>query len=259
MRVYHDRQIDSVLDGRNKVVSVFGREKTGHIFNANGRHTHGLQFLHELHVFRECVYRRGGIGDRTGGDRPGLDCLLNGDLQVLRVVERVKDPDDVDAVTDARADKAAHDIVAVVFVTKDVLAPQEHLQPGVGHGRADLAQPLPGIFMQKAEAHVKRGAAPAFDRIITRLVDGLQDRLELVVAHACGHQRLTGVAQDRFGKLDFFHRYTLSYIVVNYLYESVYGKTTRQSTRFRRLNRDRGIFFSIISHQTILAQLLFYR
>ena len=46
-------------------------------------------------------------------------------------------------------------------VAQDVLAAEQHLQLGVGQALFQGAQALPGVFVQKAHAHVEGGAAPA--------------------------------------------------------------------------------------------------
>ena len=94
-----------------------------------------------------------------------------------------------------------------MLVAQDVLTAQQHLQLGVGHGGADLAQPLPGVLVQKAEADVKGRAAPALHGVEAGLVDGIEDRLKLIEAQARGDEGLVGVAQDGFGKLYVFQRW----------------------------------------------------
>ena len=54
-----------------------------------------------------------------------------------------------------------HHVVGIVLVAQDVLAAEQHLQLGVGQALAQLAQALPGVFVQKAQAGVEGGAAPA--------------------------------------------------------------------------------------------------
>jgi len=90
-----------------------------------------------------------------------------------------------------------------VGVAQNVLTAQQHLQLGVGHGGADLAQTLPGIFVQVAQADVKSGAAPAFDGVVADLVDDTEHGLKLLEGQAGGDQRLVCVAQNGLHKLNF--------------------------------------------------------
>ena len=134
-----------------------------------------------------------------------LHGLLNGDLKVAHVVQRVENADDVDAVLHGILHELAHHVVGIVLIAQDVLAPQQHLQLGVGHLGADLAQSLPGVLLQIAQAHIKGSAAPDLGGIITGLVDGLQNGLKLAVRQTGGDQRLVRVTQHGLRKVDFSH------------------------------------------------------
>ena len=91
---------------------------------------------------------------------------------MARVVEGVEDAEDVDAVLRGELDEAAEDVVGVVPVAEDVLAPEEHLEGRLAPG-LDLAQALPGVLAQKAQADVEGRAAPAFEGIVARRIDGV--------------------------------------------------------------------------------------
>ena len=95
-----------------------------------------------------------------------------------------------------------HDTV-VGQVAEDVLSAQQHLELGVGHMRLYLAQSLPRVLVEKAQAHVKGRAAPALDGIEARLVHCLKYRLKLVVGKPRCHQRLVCVSKYCFGELYF--------------------------------------------------------
>ena len=205
MGVQHDGEVHRVLNGGHEVVCFLRRADTRHVLDADGGNTHLLQFLHHRDVLLQRVYRARGVGDRTGGDGTLCNSLLNGDFQIVHVVQRIKNADDVDAVANRGTDKAAHNVVTVVLVAKDVLAAQQHLQLGVGHLCPDLSQAFPGVLIQEAETDVKGCAAPTLHRIETSLVDRFKDPLELIIGHARCDQGLTGVTQHGFGKLYFLH------------------------------------------------------
>ena len=205
MCVDHDGQIDRVLDRADEVIGGLRAHDAGHVLDADRAHAHGDQLLDDLDVLLARVDGAGGVGNGAGSDRAGLDRLLDRHLEVVGIVQGVEDTDDVDAVANTGTHETAHDIVGIVLVAQNVLAAQQHLQLGVGHGGADAAQALPGVLVQIAEADVKGSAAPALHGVEARLVDRPQDRLELLIAHSGGDQGLTGIAQNGFGKLYFFH------------------------------------------------------
>ena len=160
------------------------------------------------------VDRRGGVGDGTGSDGTGIDGGFHGNLQVVGVVQSVEDTDDVDAVLHSLLHEQLDEIVGVVGVTQNILTTQQHLQLGVGHLCPDLAQPLPGILVQVAQADVKSGAAPALDGVVANLVDGLQHGLELVVGQTGCNQRLVCVTQHSLHKLNFLSHYVVTSVEI---------------------------------------------
>ena len=194
-----------VLDGGDQVIGVLGPHDAGHVLDADGGDTHLLQVLHHLDVLLQGVDRAGGEADGTGGVSALLHGLINGNLQIAHIVQRVKDADDVDAVLHRVLHEFADHIVGVVLIAQDVLAAQEHLELGVGHLGADLTQPLPGVLLQVAQADVKGGAAPHLGGVEASLVHRLQDGLELVIGEPRGDQRLICVTQYRLCKLYLSH------------------------------------------------------
>ena len=185
MRVQNDGKIDGVLYAGNEVVCALRGHDAGHILDADGAHAHLFKLLDHLDVLCGGVYGAGGVGDGAGGHCALLHSFLDGDLEVVGVVECIEYADYVDAVFDRGANEAAHYIVGVVLVAEDVLAAQKHLELGVGHLCADLAQTLPRILAQKTQADIEGSAAPAFNGVESGLVHLFKDGLELVIGKPC--------------------------------------------------------------------------
>ncbi len=198
---------DSVLNGGDQIVSLLGTHDTGHVLNADGGSAHFLQFLDHLHILSVSVDRRGGVGDSTGSDSACIDGGFHGNLQIIHIVQRVEDTDDVNAVLNSLLNKQLHEIIGIVGVTQNILAAQQHLQLGARHLGADLAQTLPGIFVQVAQADIKGSAAPALGGVETGLVDGLEHGLELFEGQTGRDQRLVRVTQNGLNKLYFLSHY----------------------------------------------------
>ena len=59
--------------------------------------------------------------------------LVHRGLDVAQIVERVENTDDIHAVLDALAHKAAHGIIRIMMVAEQVLTAQQHLQLGIFH------------------------------------------------------------------------------------------------------------------------------
>ena len=113
-----------------------------------------------------------------------------------------KHPEHVDAGLGGQADELPDHVVGVVAVAHHVLAPQEHLQAGVGHGRLERAHPLPGVLVQEAHHGVEGGPAPHLQRPVSGSVELVGDGEHVLGAHARGQQRLVGVAQHDIGDVD---------------------------------------------------------
>ena len=120
---------------------------------------------------------------------------LNRMADVADVVERIKDAKHIHAIQCGLVDKTVHHAVFVVAVAQQVLTPQQHLQARVGQQGAELAQALPRVFVEEADAGVKGGTAPALDGPVTGLVDVGAGRHHVFHGHAGGQQTLVGVAQ----------------------------------------------------------------
>ena len=84
-----------------------------------------------------------------------------------------------------------------MLVSEDVLATQKHLERGLAADLLDPAEALPGVLPEEAHAYVERRPSPAFERVVSRVVDGLGDGEDVVRAHPGRPQRLMRVAQRR--------------------------------------------------------------
>ncbi len=128
-------------------------------------------------------------------------CLdrLQGHAHVAGVVHGVEDAEDVHAVVGGLAHEFPHHVVRIVAVAKQVLAPQQHVDAGVGQRPPQTAQPLPGVLAQEAHAGIEGGPAPGLQGPETDLVQLGADGQHVLGAHAGGDEGLVAVAQDEFG------------------------------------------------------------
>ena len=199
---------DGVLDALDEVLGLIRAHGAGHVLQADGIEAHVLELLAHLDIFFNRMDRALRVGDAAGRDGV-LGGVLLGGLErggdVAEVVQRVEDTQDVDAVLDGQLDELLDDVVMIVLVAEQVLAAKQHLQLGVGHGLADIAQSLPGILAQVTQAGVERRAAPAFHRIVAGLVHFRQDIGKIGIRKTGRHQRLVGITKDSFSNLNFFH------------------------------------------------------
>ncbi len=142
-----------------------------------------------------------GVANRRLADGAGLQNGVDCDAHILDRVERIEDTEDIDALLVGLAHKFFDDVIGIRRVTHRVRAAKQHLEANVGNAPAQLAQPLPGIFVQKTQSRVEGCAAPHLDaeKIREPLRDGRSGGQKVVGTHAGRHQGLMRVAQRRVG------------------------------------------------------------
>ncbi len=199
----HHRELYLFLQGLHQIVGLGGAHDAGHILDGDGLDAQLLHLQANLHIVFQVVDGADGIADGAGGDGPRLEGLIHRHLDVFHIVQGVEDTDDIHAVFHRLADEHPHHIVGIVLIAQDVLAPQQHLELGVGAGGADLPQPLPGVLVQIPQAGIEGGPAPALQGIIPCLVQLAQNRLELPEGEPGGDEGLVCVPKDGFCESNF--------------------------------------------------------
>ena len=195
-----DRHVGKCLDERgHEFTRCSWRENAGHVLDAKRIDAHFSLGLGELHVVRDGVHGRGRVGDRTLRVTTVLLDGCYGLLEVARIVQSIEHAEDVHPVLAGKGYEAFDDIVRIVLVAKDVLTAQKHLKRCLGTRLLDEAQTFPRIFAQESHAHVKRGSAPALQRIVAGLVDLRGDGKNVIGAHARSPERLVRVAKRGVG------------------------------------------------------------
>ena len=143
-----------------------------------------------------------GVAERDLGDRrPGAAHRLDRRPHLLDVVERVEDPEHVDAGGRGLLDERVGDLGRVRRVADRVAAAQQHLQADVRHRLPQRGEPLPRVLGQEPQRHVVRRPAPRLERPQLGRQPGhvAGDREQVAGAHPGREQRLVGVAEGRVG------------------------------------------------------------
>ena len=167
-----------------------------------------LQLLGQADVVREVVLagigagQVAGVADRRLAEAARLQHRVDRDPHVLDPIERIEDPEEIDAGRRGLLDEEAHHVVGVVLVADAVGAAQQHLGQHVRHGLAQRGQALPRVLLEEPHGDVEGRAAPAFHgqklgqqaRVVGR------DGDHVVAAHARRQQRLVGVAEGGVGE-----------------------------------------------------------
>src|SRR5256885_16337406 len=99
------------------------------------------------------------------------------------------------------ADEFSDETVGIRSVADSVGAAKKHLETDVGNALTQVAQALPGIFVQEAHRSVKRCAAPHLEaeKIGQAMRDGGCSSEQVECGNAGSHQGLMSVAERWFG------------------------------------------------------------
>ena len=214
VRVHDNRHVagQRVLQSAYQAIRICRGKDASHVLNADGLAAHVYHFLGQVHVHLARVHRAGGVADSARSLGARFDGSLDGNLQVVDVVQRVEDTNNVDTVLHRRFHETTHDVVGIMLVSQDVLTAQQHLQLGIRKTCLQLAQTLPRIFVQEAHAYVEGRSAPAFKGMVPSRIQLRQDGFHFTERHTRRDQALLRIAQHGFGKPDMSvsHRYPSS-------------------------------------------------
>ena len=151
------RQVDGFLQGRDQQFGGLRLEEAGHVFDRDQMSAGVFQAARQVEVVLQIVLRTRRIGDIAGiakaDFRQSLRPLAhrpNAGLHRLHPVEAVEDAEYVDPRFGRLLDEAYDQIIGIGRIAHGIRAAQQHLKANVGNGLAQLREPLPGIFFQKA-------------------------------------------------------------------------------------------------------------
>ncbi|KAH3659409.1 hypothetical protein OGATHE_006293 [Ogataea polymorpha] len=142
-------------------------QSTGHVLDTKqmGAHLHnlvdGLQVVLEI-VFLawlEHVSRVANSGfDHTSGLLDGVDA----DLQLLQIVQSIKDSENVHSGVLSLLHKVVYGVVRQRRVRHTIRSSQKHLEWDVWHGFSQLSESVPRILVQETHSNVESGTSPTF-------------------------------------------------------------------------------------------------
>ena len=94
------------------------------------------------------------VAQRSLAELARLEHGIDGDAHVLDPVERVEDPEDIDAADGGPRHEETHDVVRIIGVADGVRRAQQHLQQEIRHLRAQRRQAQPGILAPVSYTHL---------------------------------------------------------------------------------------------------------
>ena len=153
VRVKLERYVEILLERRDQGVGIVWGHEPGHVLDAYAVGAQLLEAEGLLDVVFEVV--DGAAEPALFGDRVAdrqlqvLSALTHGihrSLQVALVVQRVEHAEYVDADLRGLPHESPDNVVGVVPVAHEGLAPQQHHQRRVGHEFLETAEAVPRVF-----------------------------------------------------------------------------------------------------------------
>ncbi len=125
-----------------------------------------------------------GVANRPFHQLAGFERGFDRRSHVAEIIHGIEDTENIDTIGRGAFDEGSHDIIGIVVVADHVLATQEHLKTGFGHGRAQLTQAFPRVFFKKTQSSVERRAAPSFQRPVADIVELSGNRQHILRSHS---------------------------------------------------------------------------
>ena len=207
------------FQGLDQIINVERKKQIGHILETDVVRAHIFELLAELYEIFLRIDGARRIANRGFTDAAVFFDGLHRGFEISRIVERVENTHDADAVPDGFFNKLFDEIVRIVTIPQKVLASQKHLNRRLFEMSLQNPQPFPGILVEETQTGVKRSSAPRFEGIIADIVQLFQNGKHFVQPHSCCSLRLMRIAQNCFRNQYFsvfsfyfhnrFHLYTL--------------------------------------------------
>ena len=127
-----------------------------------------------------------------------IGCLYSS-LKVTKIVQTVKDTDDINSVCDRLLYEILYYVICIMVVTKNVLTTEKHLQLCILEACSEFTESLPWILLQETKGGIKCSSTPALYCMVSDLIHLINDRKHLLCCHSGGDQRLMSITQNGFG------------------------------------------------------------
>lgn len=203
VRVDVDRKLGmSLSDSTDKQSSSLGFEETGHVLDTEDVDAFLDERVGEVEVVLKSVLSLLGVGnvtrvtDSTLNDTTGLLSGIDTDLQVLKIVERVENSENVETGLNSFPGEVVNGIVRVRSVTDSVGTSDQSLQRNVGDQLPQSPQPDPRVLVEEPHRDIKGGTTPTLERV--GVLEGVRslsgDVGHVNGSHTGSKERLVGVS-----------------------------------------------------------------
>ena len=201
-------QMDGHINGGAKSVhellGAIRREKTRHIFDADGVGTELRKLASIVHIgikrmYRACRIRDSGL-EMCSASFHGTGAISH----VVDVVQGIENTKDINTVLVRTGNKTVDDIRRIMAIANEVLTAHKHRKRRLGRSSLNLAKTVPRVLVKKPQARIERGAAPRLDGPISNFIHLGQDGKDIADSHARRPERLLSVADGRVHHAEAF-------------------------------------------------------
>ena len=211
-------------------------QQTRHVFKPKNMGSGGLKLFCHADIVFQIILRAirvqnvARVANRAFADFVRVLYSIHRDPHVLDPVQAVENTEHVDASLGSLFDEGLNDIVGVVGIAHTVGGAQQHLRHQVRHGHAQIAQALPGAFLQETIGHIEGRAAPALHREelrqVRRIGRGHADHVDR--AHTGRQKRLVPVSHRGVGDQKLLLRFhPISNSLRTFFFQKVTGSGGR--------------------------------
>mmetsp|Transcript_3062 Transcript_3062/g.6783 ORF Transcript_3062/g.6783 Transcript_3062/m.6783 type:complete len:254 (-) Transcript_3062:558-1319(-) len=178
-----------------------GSEESSHILDCQRMRTHINQLTTKVHVIFEVVLALRRISNITSvthgtlNETTSLSSSVDTELQVVEVIQRIEDTEDINSRVLSLIAKFVNDVVGVVGVSNSVSTAQQHLERNIRGFLPERLQTFPWAFMQKSHRNIKCSSTPHFHRKGVRhyFVGSFCASFKFLGSHTSCQQRLMGI------------------------------------------------------------------
>jgi hypothetical protein len=178
-----------------KVYATNERIETRHVFNTQAVSPHILQTKARFNKVLHSMNRADSIHYTRLNMLSYLLDRLYRNLKVTDIIQSIKNAENVNTVIGCPLNKPFHYIIRIMSIAYQGLSPQQHLQPGLGNDRTDCPEPLPGIFIKKANCHIKSGSTPDFQGMIAYIIQFFENRMHIFQGHSGSPKALMSITK----------------------------------------------------------------
>mmetsp|Transcript_11575 Transcript_11575/g.16211 ORF Transcript_11575/g.16211 Transcript_11575/m.16211 type:complete len:302 (-) Transcript_11575:1815-2720(-) len=182
-------------------------KETGHILNCERMNTHIRKILSKLEVVVKTVFALAGIsnvtsvGHGTLHKSTSITSGIHTQFQVIEVVERIKDTENIHSRLLCLITEFVNNIVGVVGVSNSIGTTEKHLEWNIRNLFSQLFKTIPGVLTKESHGNIKGSTTPHFqgECIGKCRIGGIGTIDKFLSTKTCSKERLMSITPGGIG------------------------------------------------------------